>query len=225
MLPLVLLPGTLCDARVWHNVVLALPEGIQVLRPALGRSQRWDEELKSLLSELPPCFDLAGFSLGGIAALALARKAPERVGRMILVASTSRADPVVTQERRRELCEEAYQAGGPASLAMKQVVEPDASLLGSSALSLIGKMASEMPLEQFSCQTELACTRSDSREWLKSAPMPVRIIYGDADPFCPPDRQQEMFDLVPVGDAKVIAGGGHWLPLSHPEKLAAWLID
>nr|WP_067293044.1 alpha/beta hydrolase [Marinobacterium profundum] len=223
-LPLVLLPGSLCDERVWRSVISSLPEGQEVLTPALGHAQCWDQEIEALLSRLPLRFDLAGFSLGGIAALALARKAPERLGKLLLVASTSRDDPPAAQERRSALLQQAYENGSPALLAMGQVAEPDLSQLSLSSRALLQQMAREMPLERFACQTMLACTRSDSRSWLGFATMRVRVIYGDADPFCPVDRQQEILDLVPFAEKRVIAGGGHWLPLTHPELLAACLV-
>ncbi len=76
---LLLLPGTLCDARIFRHQCRALRDvaDLRALDYAgLDRSGVW---LDRLLGELPEQFSIAGFSLGGLWALELLRRAPQRV--------------------------------------------------------------------------------------------------------------------------------------------------
>ncbi|HYH29825.1 MAG TPA: alpha/beta fold hydrolase, partial [Pseudonocardia sp.] len=85
MTPLVVLPGMGCSPRLWSA---ALPGG-PVVHGSLDRPSI-DGCVDALLDALPPKFALAGLSLGGIVAMALTRRAPERVERLALLATNAR---------------------------------------------------------------------------------------------------------------------------------------
>jgi len=101
--PLVLLPGMNCSPRLWDGVVRELlgvdrPDGHarqvvvpEVDRPTLG------EQVESLLDHLPRRFAIGGLSLGAIVAMAVHRRAPERVAGLFLVATNAR--PPVDAQR------------------------------------------------------------------------------------------------------------------------------
>ena len=103
-LPWVLLHGWGLNLRVFDGLASALAAGGErVLRidlPGHGRSA-FDERavsfdaqvsvlLEALLDALPDRARIAGWSLGGQFALALARRAPHRVAGLVLIASTPR---------------------------------------------------------------------------------------------------------------------------------------
>ena len=62
-----------CTAALWTGCGMG-----DALTPMLSE-QTLDAQVDRLLDELPPRFVLAGLSLGGIVAMALVRRAPERV--------------------------------------------------------------------------------------------------------------------------------------------------
>ena len=72
---LVLLPGTLCDERVFEPL-LGRVSPAQVLIPRLVGHESSREMARALLDRLPERFALAGFSLGGIVALEIVRLSP-----------------------------------------------------------------------------------------------------------------------------------------------------
>ena len=222
--PLVLLGGTLCDVRLWQGVMDELPEEIPVSVLIPGYADNWDDEIAYLLSQLPEKCILVGFSLGGIAALAIAQRAPKQIEKLILIASTSRDDPPESQQKRQEILKQARLARNTGYLGKQLIAENERRTLLPDTLNIITRMADEMPLEQFSNQVSLACNRVDSRPWLQSTLLPIIIIYGDRDSFCPADRQHEIHLLVKNSQIFNIAEGGHWLPLSHPVELANLLI-
>ena len=114
--PLVLLPGMNCSPRLWDGVVRELlgvdrPDGHarqvvvpEVDRPTLG------EQVESLLDHLPRRFAIGGLSLGAIVAMAVHRRAPERVAGLFLVATN--AQPPIEAQRSAWAAQLDSLAGG-----------------------------------------------------------------------------------------------------------------
>lgn len=109
-LPLVLLPGTLCDARLFAPVLERLPR-VATLLPSLVGATTAPDMAKKLLAELPDRFVLAGFSLGGIVALEMVAQAPERIAGLALLDTTARPDPEANHRVRRSAAEAARRDG------------------------------------------------------------------------------------------------------------------
>ena len=107
-LPLVLLPGTLCDARLFAPMLTHL-KGIDTIVPELRGASSTPDMAAALLATLPPRFALAGFSLGGIVALEMAAQAPERIVGLALLDTTARPDPDDNHLTRREAADIARQ--------------------------------------------------------------------------------------------------------------------
>ena len=122
--PLVLLPGMNCSEQLWEPVVaepaLAGPGRPDVLRPPL-RGRSVDACVDRLLEGLPPRFALAGLSLGAIVALALVRRAPERVSRLALLAVNARA-PRPDQQAAWAAQRRALAQGGTARSLQEQLL-------------------------------------------------------------------------------------------------------
>ena len=101
--PLVLLPGLNCSAALWASLDVGAAITPILTEPTL------DGQVERLLDELPARFALAGLSLGGIVAMALVRRAPERVTRLALLSTTSRPP---TGQQREERAAEGVDVGG-----------------------------------------------------------------------------------------------------------------
>src|SRR5665213_1117368 len=91
-LPLILVPGLLCSARLYTAQIVALwPRG-QVSIADHKRDSDMAEIAKRVLANAPPRFALAGLSMGGYIALAMMRLAPERIDRLALLDTSARPD-------------------------------------------------------------------------------------------------------------------------------------
>lgn len=218
--PVVLLPGTLCDEHVWDRVINNLDPKLEVIAKPLGMHKCWDQELADLVNDLPKEFVLVGFSLGGIAALALLQRYPERVKQMVLVASTALADPKSSQAHRRQLLKQATKDRELTRIGEIQISDRDRTNLGEEGVHFALQMAKRIPLEQFACQTELACTRKDTCDVLAKSNIPVHLVFGSEDLACGEDKQQLMLDSCRLAKSYEVEGAGHWLPLSHPGHVA-----
>lgn len=92
--PLVLLHGWGCDSRSWQPILASLNNDFDVILlslPGFDREAQSSADiqdyLQTLLAQLPERFFIAGWSLGGMLATAIAAMAPQRVQGLITLAS------------------------------------------------------------------------------------------------------------------------------------------
>ncbi|WP_224386653.1 alpha/beta fold hydrolase [Pseudonocardia sp. ICBG1293] len=206
--PLVLLPGMNCSARLWG------PVGAGALHPVLDRPTL-SEQVEALLAALPERFALAGLSLGGIVAMALARRAPDRVAGLCLMATNARPP---TPEQR---------AGWDAALARlhdgapSRALQPLDLLLHDRSLDDTAlRMADEVGERRLTAQLQLQGSRVDERPGLAAVTVPTLVLAGEHDRLCPVARHTEIAELVPGARLHVLPGAGHLLPVEAPDTVA-----
>ena len=226
--PLLLLPGTLCDERVfgpWLEAMSGSPAmaSREILHADFTGCDSAGAIAARVLETMPVCFIPLGFSLGAIIALELALMAPDRVGAMVLVAANGRDVPLADHAARR-----AAAATDPVTLVSETLwpryVAPlrqdDASLR-----QLIADMARTAPPGALALQTEVALTRSDKRPHLAAMTMPALVLGGALDLIAPPALQAELAEGLPNAMLRIAADAGHFLPLERPEFCARALAD
>ncbi len=71
---LILLPGLLCDERLWAAQTNGLAGSARVIAPDLTGHESIESMADRVLDQVPGSFSLAGFSMGGCVAL---RSSPE----------------------------------------------------------------------------------------------------------------------------------------------------
>jgi 2-succinyl-6-hydroxy-2,4-cyclohexadiene-1-carboxylate synthase len=84
---LVLLHGFTQTGASWNGVVRELAGRYNAVAPDLGVGP-WEEELLRLEALAPERFALAGYSMGGRLAMALALRIPQRVERLVLISAS-----------------------------------------------------------------------------------------------------------------------------------------
>jgi pimeloyl-ACP methyl ester carboxylesterase len=225
-LPLLLLPGTLCDASVFTPM---LPPGYPTIAADLTRHASVGAAALAVLSEAPPRFIALGFSLGGIVALSMAQQAPERVAAMVLIATTPR--PVAPEQhaaRRAQVADGADPAVLVGETLWANYVHPD-RVADDALRAKVVAMARACPPDTARRQTELALSRVDQRECLGALAMPVLILSGEQDAVAPPATQAELATGLPQPRIARIPGAGHFVLLEKPEACARalgnWLSD
>jgi pimeloyl-ACP methyl ester carboxylesterase len=226
-LPVMLLPGTLCDARVFAPLAALLPGCDRRVAKMAGACSARDLASAILLSA-PERFVAVGFSLGAIVALEIAAIAPERVAGLALIASSARPDKPGGAESRRADVAEA-QSRGIAPFLLEKLWPRYVGTAGRTNLALqrlVLDMAESLGPEIFATQTEVAISRADSRPRLAALKMPVLAMGGEEDALCPPALQHEIAGAVPGATLRIIPGAGHFVLQESPlaaQQIAAWL--
>lgn len=226
--PLVLLPGTLCDARVFAPLLDRLPPR-EVLVPPLVGHDTAAGMAHALLAELPPRFALGGFSLGGIVSLEIVAQAPERVAGLALFDTTARPDPEANWTVRRNAVARAAQVGTGRYVGQKlwslYVSADTGDVEGHRAL--VSAMAADAGIETFRRQSEMAIGRADSRPRLGRIAVPTLVLCGEDDRLCSAEVHREVAAAIPGARLAILPRAGHFALIEQPDavarEVAAWL--
>lgn len=226
-LPVLFLPGTLCDARVFAALLGSLPAG-RAAHVDLTCDVTVGDAAERILASAPPRFIAVGFSLGAIVALDLAARAPARVAAMALIAGNARDVPPCDHAERRAAVSGIWPGMLVGEALWPRYVDP--SRLDDPALrALIVAMAEACPAGTAERQTELALSRSDRRSWLPRMDQPVLILSGENDVIAPAPLQVEMAQALPRSHWTTVHDAGHFLLLEQPAACSAafarWLAQ
>ena len=227
MTPVVLLPGMMCDARLWAPVMGAFA-GRDVICPAMTGAATMDELAEQVLALAPPRFALAGLSMGGIVAMAMLAQAPGRVERLALLDTNPRAEAPEAQARRQPQIDRAL-AGGLRAV-IRDEMKPNYLAPGPGqgpVLDLCMDMAMDLGPEVFARQSLALRDRPDRQAALAAYGGPALVLMGEHDRLCPLDRHELMAALMPQARLVIVPGAGHLPPLEQPrataDTLAQWL--
>lgn len=221
-LPLVLVPGLLCTAELWHGQVEELAGRVEPLVPDVSAGTSVEELAHSVLALAPRRFALAGLSMGGYVALEVARAAPERVLGLALFDTNARPDAPEARTPREELialAEEGRFEEVPRRLIPRLLAPPSQSDL--VLIEVIERMAKATGPASFVRQQRAIMSRPDAREGLAELRVPALVLCGEEDLITPPDHHREMAALVPGAELEIIGNCGHMSTLEEPLVVAA----
>ncbi len=228
--PLVLVPGLLCDDRLWRHQAEHLADLVDPMIVDVTSGASMPEMARAVLDAAPERFALAGLSMGGYVALEIMRGSPERVARLALLDTSARADTPEQTATRRELIELSQEGRFdevPHKL-LPNIVHPD-RLNDEWLTSTVFAMAEAVGPEAFVRQEEAIIGRPDGRENLPDIACPTLVLCGREDALTPMCLHEEMAGLIPGSWLRVIEKCGHLSALERPEGVTAalreWLGD
>jgi pimeloyl-ACP methyl ester carboxylesterase len=228
MTPLVLIPGLMCDARMWGAVPDLIPP--RTLHHALPCDHATIPDLAAaILADAPPRFALAGLSMGGILAMEMLHQAPHRIDRLALMDTNPLAEAPAVQARRGAQIARAL--AGDLAGVMRDEMKPNylARPDDTATLDLCLAMALRLGPDRFRAHSLALRDRADRTATLRAFTGPALVLMGEADRLCPRDRHDLMHTLMPQSRLVVIPDAGHLPPLENPAATAAalteWLKD
>lgn len=228
--PLVLLPGMMCDARLFAPQIVALSVDRPIHLAPITGADRVEKLADRILSQAPHRFALAGHDLGGVVAMEMARRAPDRISRIALMDTSAQAETSVIAAAREERIVRAK------SGKFDDVVLEDLSLEDlapgpnrAEIFAMLGRMAIELGAECYVAQARAMQRRPDQQKTLRKLKIPTLILCGELDRLTPVRRHEFLATLVNGGKLDVVPGAGHLPPLEQPEAttklLRAWLEE
>lgn len=228
MLPLVLIPGMMCDGRLFSPQIGAFSAGRSVHVADISRFDSMQALAARVLRDAPPRFALAGLSMGGIVAMEVIRQAAARVARLALLDTNPLAEAPDVARRRDPQMRKAN-AGGLAEV-MREEMKPNYLASGedkTAILDLCMDMALSLGPDVFTRQSIALHDRPDQTETLRSYAGPTLVLCGAEDRACPVSRHTLMHDLMPGSELVIVEGAGHLPVLERPqetnEALGRWL--
>jgi pimeloyl-ACP methyl ester carboxylesterase len=227
-LPVILVPGLLCSARLYAPQIAALWPFGQVTVADHRRDDSMPAIAARILAHAPPRFALAGLSMGGYIALTMLRLAPERIAKLALLDTSARSDTAEQSAAREKLIAmakadrlaEVVEVLAPRFLHRNREHDP-------TLKALLHDMASDTGADAFVRQQKAIMSRPDVRPLLAGIRCPTIVLVGDGDQLTPPNLAQEICAATPAARLVVVPDCGHLSTVEQPAvvnaALAEWL--
>lgn len=226
--PLMLLSGLMTDVRIWGAQIESLSAQYPLYLAHTGEADSVEGMAEAVLDGAPPVFALAGHGLGGMVAIEMMRRAPERIDRIALFCTNCLAEtPPMAAERALRI---ARAKAGRLADAMAEEV-PESALAPGEYRPMIAGFLAEMALEMgeahYLRQARALQRRPDQQRTLRQIKVPTLICCGEHDTLYLPRRHEFMAGLVPRAKLVVIEGAGHLPMVEQPgavtKALAQWM--
>ena len=198
-----LLHGWPVSERVWVSQVSALRgAGFEPVAPHLyGRGASIDDWAAQLLREIDGPLVTVGASMGGYCALAMARRAPERIPGMVLVGSRADADTFERRRFRQQMITD-LRAGD----------RPD-------------RADDDSNLDHLAVAQEAMRDRLDLSGVAASFGGPLLVCVGEHDELVTVAEAQQLAESALDGRLEVFPGAGHFAALDQPERFNQVLLE
>ncbi len=216
----VFIPGLMADARLFLPQIVQIGASRPVQILILHQGETVEQMSEAALASLPPRFALVGHGLGGDVALDLIRRIPDRVTKVVLMAT----DPLAEAPQAAAARESRIVAARSGRLveAMLEEIPPQAiapSDWHGDIMALIQDMAVNLGEGVFVRQTRALQRRPDQQKTLRKVKLHALVLAGEHDPIVPMRRQEFTANLMPFGKMQVIDGAGHFASLERPEAV------
>jgi len=213
-MPVLYLPGSLCDERVFSHQLSAIDHPSVVAD--LTRDESFEAMALRALDMMPTRFAVVGLSMGAIVAAEIARLAPTRVAGMALIDFNLDAPDEAQNCTRRRWATEVKTGNfaqvvdeiGPTMSAAPEVHGP-----------LIAAMARAVGPDGFRRQNDALLIRHDRRPIVAEFGGPVLIAAGRHDQACPPHLHTELAARVPDATVVIAEKAGHLSTIDEPATL------
>jgi 3-oxoadipate enol-lactonase len=161
---------------------------------------------------------LAGISMGGYVCFAIARLAPERIARLILIDTKETAD---TEEGRRGRFDmiDTIRALGMEPVAKAMLPKMLTSAAPQEQKDRVRDIMLSASPEGAIAALGAMANRPDSSALLSTLDIPVLVAVGEEDPITPPADAERMAKLPPNAQLLRIANAAH---LSNYEQAATF---
>jgi pimeloyl-ACP methyl ester carboxylesterase len=225
-LPIVLIPGLCCSARLYAEQIPALWRCGPVMVADHRRGDSMAAIARRILSAAPSRFALAGLSMGGYIAFEIMRQAAERVAKLALLDTGARAE-APEQTERRKIAIELAKSGRYAEVV--DIVFPiyvHRNRRDDAALKqIVRAMAEDTGSEAFLRQQQAIIDRPDSRPGFGAIKCPTLVLIGDDDQATPFELSREIAAGIAGSRLVIIPESGHLSTLEQPERVTAALVD
>ena len=196
------------DERMWEPQLTVLADR-DVITPnlyELGGSSidGWAERI---LAEAEGELAVVGASLGGYVALAMARREPERIPRLLLAGSRATPDPPDRKALRDK---------------MIRVVEEEGIDGWNRDFSPPGP--SDRTTDELVRGIEALRDRPDATDVVSSFEGPLVVVVGDQDDILPVDEARQIAESAPTGRLEVVEGADHLVSVDAPDRFNELLL-
>ena len=168
-----------------------------------------------------------GHAIGGMAGLALALAAPDRVARLVVINGWAKLDPHTARcfDTRLALLRHsgprAYLHAQPLFLYPAQwISDHHQHLLDEEEAQLVQFPGAEMIQRRIA-----AARRFDIADRLRELVVPTLVVVAEDDMLVPPACANRLAAAIPGGELARMATGGHACNVTRADHFTMWLLD
>jgi pimeloyl-ACP methyl ester carboxylesterase len=228
---LVLLHAFPLSAAMWEGQLSAAPASWRVVAPDLagfGRSfplppgATFDDDARDVVALLDHLHEesavIAGLSMGGYVAFALARTTPHRMRGLVLADTRADAD---TEEARRSRLQmlATLDSGGTAAVVdgmLPRLLGETTRSTRPDVVSRVREMAVAQPAHGFAAAIRRLMGRPDSTHLLSTLGFPTLVIAGAEDVISGADVAWRMQRQIGGAELAIIERAGHLSNIEQP---------
>ncbi len=221
-LPLLLLPGLLCDKETWTHQFHHLSDIADIIIPDLSSAASPQQMVAAALNKAPPYFAVAGHSMGGWVALEIMKNCSERVMGLCLLNTTAWPDSKEKHHARQAMIANAHEGNNAA------IIEKLMQLfIHNKAVAYSVKAMLERNIPNFINQEQAMIQREECIKILDCITCPTLIIHSADDAIFQYEESQFLAEKIKHATLSVIKNCGHMSPMEAPQKIThlmrSWL--
>lgn len=225
---LVLLHGWGAHGGIWADLAARLGAKMTLFTPDLVGSNTLEEMADRIAAAAPSRCSVAGWSFGGQLALAWARRHPQQVRRLVLIATTPKfvADESWPQGMAPAAFDEfaaTAAADTDAALRRFRLLETQGDRGARSVARRIGQLLAARALPGPGALLRLLqlLRVNDLRAALPEIAQPALVVHGDADRVVAPAAGEYLAAQLPRARLERIAGAAHVPFVSDTDRVCA----
>ncbi len=218
--PLLLLPGLLCDARIWSAQVAGLPDRTVVAVDGYGMADTVEAMATRALETAPPSFVAVGHSMGARVALEIVRNVPERVAALALI-DTGVHLPRPGEAASRHALLALGRAEGIDAL-LDRWLPPmvlDSRRDDPVLMEPLRAMCRAGGVDLYAAQINALLGRPEVESLLPAIRCPTFIGVGRQDVWSPVAQHEAMAKAIPDCQLAIFDDCGHMSPAEAPDQL------
>ena len=229
--PVVFLPGTLCDERIFMRLWRALNSKGNSLENKAFVPLQWAEDLSQMvalsedrLAYFPEKSALSGVFNGRLYSALVALANPDKVASLTLIASTATALADQELEQRKLVLKtiKNKQYKGMAQSRVEFMLHSN-SQDNKEIVALIKEMADDLGSSVLGAQTEATANRQDLINKLSKQQFNTYFLVGEQDNIATVPEITEIAARAETFQKEVFTNAGHMLPLEQADALALFL--
>lgn len=221
-LRVVLLHALPFDGRMWEGQLSWLPTTALApnLYPLGASIEEWSSSVLAAVGNDP--LVAVGASVGGFAALELARQAPEQVEAVVLVGSKA---GIRRDEAARDTAVRALQRDGLEGCWDRHWGSAFGPGVDQSVVRRARQQAAEIPLPQLIGGVRAFHDRNDMTEFARTWPGRIHAISGEHDRHPPAAASASVAAHARHGHFRLVEDCGHYVSLERPAVFDAYLRE